>query len=388
MRSIYLDYNATTPLDAGVRAAMIPFLEEVWGNPSSIHHVGRAARARLDDFRERAARFLRCNPSELVFTSSGTESNNLAILGAARSLQGKGKHLITTAVEHHSSLSCFETLRDREGFSVSILPVDREGRVNVADLQALLQNDTILVSIMAANNEIGTVQPVAECGRLCREQGVLFHTDAAQWFGKLPVLNILQFEADLVSLCSHKFHGPKGAGLLFSRSPFHPSPLLLGGGQENEYRAGTENLAAIAGLVAALESFSRPPVFNDHKVVELSSFLTASVSQIPGCFIVSPGSGRLPNTVSFVIDGADSFTILAALDIEGICASGGAACSAGSLTPSHVALALGLKDSLSRSLVRFSLGRETLASEIHHVCNCLPEIVRRAVSAGFPVDVK
>ena len=382
-RTIYLDYNATTPLDPAVREAMLPFLDQVWGNPSSIHHVGRKARALLDEARERAARFLGAKPGEIIFTSGGTEANNLAIFGTARLLKSKGRHLITSAVEHHAVLHCFDYLEKNEGFAVTRLPVNAEGRVSPEDLKRAIRNDTILVSIMAANNEIGTLQPVAELGAVCRECGVLFHTDAVQWFGKEPVEDIHQFNADLVSICAHKFHGPKGAGLLWVRSPLHPDPILFGGGHENERRAGTENLAGIAGLVAALERFVKPPVFDRSELEPLAKQLAASIEKISGCELVSPRSGALSNTVSFVVQGTDSIALLAGLDVEGICASSGSACSAGSLEPSHVISATGRR-SLANSLVRFSLGRETTAEEIKFVCVALPEIVRRCQSRRCP----
>ena len=250
-RTIYFDYNATTPIDPAVRAAMLPFLDAIWGNPSSVHQVGRRARALLDDARDRAAICLGTKPSELIFTSGGTESNNLAVFGAARARQGRGKHLITSAIEHHAVLHGFDYLEKREGFQVTRLPVDGAGRVSVEAVKRALRPDTVLVSVMAANNEIGTIQPVGEIGALCRERGVVFHTDAVQWFGKEPFTSLAQFNADLVSVCAHKFHGPKGAGLLYIRSPLHLDPVAFGGGHENEQRAGTENLAGIAGLVAA-----------------------------------------------------------------------------------------------------------------------------------------
>src|SRR5213594_1893722 len=240
---------------------MMPYLGDVWGNPSSVHHVGRRARALLDDARDRVARVWACKPSEVIFTSGGTESNNLAIFGAARLLRDKGRHLIASRIEHHAVLHCFEYLSKREGFDVTWLPVNKEGIVEVESLARALRPDTVLVSVMAANNETGAIQPVAELGRVCRERGVLFHTDAVQCFGKEPFENVHQFNADLVSCCAHKFHGPKGTGALFLRSPLHPDPILFGGGHENERRAGTENLAAIIGFVEALERFVRQPVF-------------------------------------------------------------------------------------------------------------------------------
>ena len=378
-KTIYFDYNATTPLDPAVRAAMLPYLDQVWGNPSSIHHVGRQARSQLDDARDRAAHFLGAKPSEIIFTSGGTEANNLAIFGAARlrRQEGKGNHLITSAVEHHAVLHCFDYLEKFENFNVTRLPVDAFGRVSVADLKATIRPDTVLVSVMAANNEIGTIQPVAELGALCRERGILFHTDAVQWFGKEPFTRLSQFNADLVTVCAHKFHGPKGAGLLYIRSPLHPHPILMGGGHENERRAGTENLPAIAGLVAALDLFVKNPVFDRARLDPLVAQLAACVNRIPGCVRVSPPAGGLANTFSFLVEGSDGIALLAGLDVEGICASSGSACSAGSLEPSHVITALG-QTKLANSLVRFSLGRASTAAEAAFVCDLLPEIIRRA----------
>jgi cysteine desulfurase len=376
-RTIYFDYNATTPLDPPVREAMLPFLGEIWGNPSSVHLVGRRARALLDDSRERAAKVLGAKPSEIVFTSGGTESNNLAIFGTARLLKPKGRHLITSAIEHHAVLHCFDSLEKKEGFEVTRLPVDSEGFVSVNDLRKAIRPDTILVSVMAANNEIGTIQPVAELGAVCRERGIFFHTDAVQWFGKEPVENVGQFNADLVSAGAHKFHGPKGAGLLYIRSPLHPDPVLLGGGHENERRAGTENLAGIVGLVEAMERFVKSPVFERAKLVPLVAKLIGTIEKIDGAVFMGSRKKRLANTVAFVVRGADSIALLAGLDLEGICASSGSACSSGSLEPSHVIVALGRRTQ-ANSLVRFSLGRDSTAEEVVLVGQLLPKIVRRA----------
>ncbi|MDR3377385.1 MAG: cysteine desulfurase family protein [Verrucomicrobiae bacterium] len=376
-KTIYLDYNATTPLDPAVREAMLPFWGEIWGNPSSIHHVGRKARALLDDARERTALFLAAKPSEIIFTGGGSEANNLAIFGTARSLKNKGKHLITSAVEHHAVLHCFDYLEKNEGFEVTRLPVDRDGRVSVADFTRALRPDTIFTSVMAANNEIGTLQPVAEIGAICREHKIIFHTDAMQWFGKEPVEQIHQFNADLVSICPHKFHGPKGVGLLFIKSPLHPNPIIFGGAHENERRAGTENVAGIIGLVCALEKFAKPPVFDRSKLQPLLDQLRACIAKIPGCEVVSPLERSLPNTLSFTVHDTDGIALMAGLDMEGICASSGSACSAGSLEPSHVITAMG-RPGQANSLVRFSLGRETTAEEVDQVCSILPLVVRRA----------
>lgn len=377
-RTIYFDYNATTPLDPEVRQAMLPFLDEIWGNPSSVHHIGQRARAALDDARDRTARVLRCRPSEVIFTSGGTESNNLAILGTARLLAQRGKHLITSTIEHHAVLHCFDYLEAKEGFQVTRLPVDREGQVSPDDLRGAIRPDTTLVSVMAANNEIGTIQPVAELGAICRERGVVFHADAVQWFGKEPFVTVEQLNADLVSLCAHKFHGPRGAGLLFIRSPLHPDPILFGGGHENERRAGTENLAAIIGMTNAIERFLVTPVFDKAHLDLLRQQTLTLLKQIPSATLVGSETCSLCNTVAFVVDGADSITLLAGLDVEGFCASSGAACSAGSLEPSHVVSALGFSIKHANALIRFSFGRENSQQEVTALERVLPEIIQRA----------
>ena len=376
MRTVYLDYNATTPLDAKVREAMLPFLGDFFGNPSSIHHVGRKARSFLDDCRDRVSRVWKCKPSEVVFTSGGTESNNLAICGSARFLKAKGRHLITSAVEHHAVLHTFEYLVNKEGFELTTLPVDVEGVVDPQDLEDAIRSDTILVSVMAANNETGAIQPVSELGAICQERGVLFHTDAVQWFGKEPFDGIDQFNADLVSLCGHKFHGPKGVGALFIKSPLLPDPIFFGGGHENERRAGTENMAGIAGLVDAIERFVVEPVFVQPELRPLSERL-AVLAELDGINLAGPLAKRLANTISLTVTGTDSMTLLAALDMEGICVSSGSACSAGSLNPSHVISAMGRNDDEANSLVRFSLGRESTVEEIDFVLGQFPKVLNR-----------
>lgn len=375
MKTIYFDYNATTPLDPAVQDAMLPYLGEVWGNPSSVHHVGRRARALLDEAHDRVAKVWEAKPSEVVFTSGGTESNNLAIFGAARLLRDKGRHLITSQIEHHAVLHCFQYLEKKEGFSVTYLPVSSEGLIDPAELKRAIRKDTVLVSLMAANNETGTIQPVAELGKTCHEHGVVFHTDAVQWFGKEPFENIHQFDADLVSACAHKFHGPKGAGALFIKSPLHPDPILFGGGHENERRAGTENLAAIIGFAEALERFVKQPVFPKDKLRCLSERLMSAAEKLPGVKLRGSRQQRLANTVAFTVESADSITLLANLDLEGVCASSGSACSAGSLEPSHVMTALGVEKNLANALVRFSLGRESTLEEVEQVERILPAVI-------------
>jgi len=376
VKTVYLDYNATTPLDPEVREVMLPFLGEYFGNPSSIHRVGRKVRAILDDCRERVAQVWKCKASEVVFTSGATESVSQAICGTARFLKSKGRHLITSAVEHHAVLNTVEYLVNKEGFELTTLPVDAEGRVAPQHLDSAIRDDTILVSVMAANNETGAIQPVAELGAICRQRGVLFHTDAVQWFGKEPFESIHQFNADLVTICGHKFYGPKGSGALFIKSPLLPDPILFGGGHENERRAGTENLAAIAGLVEAIERFVPSPVFERCKLESLANRLCA-MSEFDGINLVSPLAKRLANTASFTVPGIDSMTSLAALDLDGICASAGSACSAGSLNPSHVLSAMGRNDNEANSLIRFSLGRDTSEEEINNVLATFPDFVQR-----------
>ncbi len=376
MKTVYLDYNATTPLDPEVKEVMLPFLGEYFGNPSSIHRVGRKARAILDDSRERVAQVWKCKASEVVFTSGATESVSQAICGTARFLKSKGRHLITSAVEHHAVLHTVEYLVNKEGFELTTLPVDAEGRVAPQNLYSAIRDDTILVSLMAANNETGAIQPVDELGAICRQRGVLFHTDAVQWFGKEPFESIHQFNADLVTICGHKFYGPKGSGALFIKSPLLPDPILFGGGHENGRRAGTENLAAIAGLVEAIERFVPSPVFDRCKLESLANRLCA-MNEFDGINLVSPLAKRLANTASFTVPGIDSMTSLAALDLNGICASAGSACSAGSLNPSHVLSAMGRNDNEANSLIRFSLGRDTSEEEINNVLATFPDFVHR-----------
>lgn len=379
-RRVYFDHNATTPLDPGVREALIAALDDPWANPSSIHQLGHRARALLDDARERVADRLQCRPSEIIFTSGGTEANNLAVLGAARRLRDRGRHLLCSPIEHPAVLACHLYLARHEGFRLTLLPVDASGRIDPEEVARRLERDTVLVSVMAANNEVGTLQPVRQIGQLCRERGVLFHTDAVQWFGKEPATAVTDFEADLVTACAHKIHGPKGVGLLVARSPFQPLPLLLGGSQENDRRAGTENLAAILALTFALERFLSPPVFGSTIIDTGISDLRECLQDVDGVRIHSPPSGALRNTLAFTVADADSTSLLAALDLVGVCASSGSACSAGALEPSHVLEAMGVPAPRSASLVRFSLGRGNTIEEIDYVISLLPDLIKQTRS--------
>jgi cysteine desulfurase len=355
---------------------MLPYMEGNFGNPSSIHHVGRAARHGLDDARQRIATVFRCQPSEIVFTSGGTESNNLALFGATRLLRERGRHIVASSIEHPAVLESLRYLEQKEGHSVTLVPVDSSGRVSVESVHSALRPDTILVSVMAANNETGAIQPVAEIGDLCRAKGILFHTDAVQAFGKLPFAGIDQFNADLVSFCSHKCHGPKGAGLLFVRAPLPLTPLLFGGGHEQDKRAGTENLPSIVGTATVVDRFLSPPVFPSSELFLLTSRLIAALKTLPGITLVSPGV-RLANTVSFTVAGCDSLSLLAALDMTGVCASSGSACSSGSLLPSHVLTAMGFPPALANSFIRFSLGRASSVEEVDFISALLPSLIDR-----------
>lgn len=375
MNTIYFDYNATTPLDAEVRTAMEPCLSQVFGNPSSVHRLGQRARALLDDARDRVARTLGCKPAEIVFTSGGTESNNLAILGVARRYRERGRHIITSSIEHHAVLHTCAYLEQREGFSVTYLPVDSSGRIDPGDLKQAIRPDTILVSLMAANNEVGTLQPVAELGAICRERNVFFHTDAVQWFGKEPVRSIQQFNANLVSLCAHKIYGPKGCGLLYIQAPLPLDAILFGGGQENERRAGTENLANVVGLAEAVERFVPKPVFEREKLQSLTHHLIDFLDTLPSVRFCGSREYRLNNTAAFTVPGADSLAVLAGLDLEGICVSSGSACTAGSIQPSHVTLAMGVPG--PAALVRVSLGRDSTLGEVDRFTQVLPQVIDR-----------
>jgi cysteine desulfurase len=384
VRTVYLDYNATTPLDENVRAAMMPFLDVVYGNPSSVHHVGQRARAALDDSRDRVAAVLGCLPSEIIFTSGATESCNHALIGAAWLRRDSGRHIVTSAIEHNAVLHTCEYLANNLGFELSVVSPDSTGLVAAEAVFEAIRPDTILVSLMAANNEVGTIQPVAEVGEHCAHNDILFHCDAVQSLGKLPFSGISQFRADLVSLCAHKLHGPKGAGLLFVRSPLQLPPLLHGGAHELDRRAGTENLPAIIGMTEALERFVSDPVFSPPSLLPLASRVIELIDASDVASFRGHRDLRLPNTVAFSVAGADSIALLSALDLEGICASSGSACSSGSITPSHVLSAMGVPSSEANSLVRLSLGRESSGADIDSLAGALSSVLRLFSSPQQP----
>jgi cysteine desulfurase len=376
---IYLDYNATTPLAPEALEAMRPFLERHHGNPSSIHAAGRETRAAIDDARDRMARLLGAKPHEIIFTGGGTESDNLAVLGLARARAAHGRHVIACTTEHHAVLHACEHLQKREGFRVTWLPVDAGGRADMDRLADSLTPETTLVSIMSANNETGTLQPVREIAALCRARGVLFHTDAIQSFGKEP-LDAREFDA--LSLAAHKFHGPKGAGLLYLRTGLNIERLQHGGSHENERRPGTENVAAIAGMACAAKIALDAMDAERPRQAALRGRLWQGIrAAFPAAVRNGDPVHSLANTLNVSFPRLDGESLLINLDLAGICASSGSACMVGSIQPSHVLLAMGVAPELAAATVRFSLGKETTADEIETVIERLPEIFARLEAA-------
>ncbi|MBV8369033.1 MAG: cysteine desulfurase [Candidatus Eremiobacteraeota bacterium] len=373
MARIYLDHAATTPVRPDAVTAMVPLLGGGY-NPSSLHAEGRAARAALDEARETVARVIGAGPREIVFTGSGSEADVLAVVGTARAQAGRGRHVVTTVAEHHAVLHAVEVL-ERDGWSVTRLAVDRRGLVDPEAFASALTPETTLATVMLANNELGVVQPVAELARLARSRGVLFHTDAIQAAGWLP-LDVRALGVDLLSLSGHKFHGPKGVGALYVRHRTPLEPLIVGGGQEQGLRAGTEDVAGIAGFATALALADAERPETAPRVAALRDRLEAGIlAAIPDVVVNGAGAPRLPGILSVAFAGAPSDALLIRLDLEGIAASAGSACAAGSLEPSHVAAAIGLDERRRRSVVRFSLGRGTTEREIDEVVGRLPALV-------------
>ena len=337
---IYLDYNATTPLCDEAREAMLPYLDRHFGNPSSVHSAGREARAAIDNARDKLAGLLRAKPHEIIFTSGGTESCNLAVLGLARCRMSPGGHIISNKAEHHAVLNAFEYLEKHEGFEVTWLNVSDDGLVDLDQLADTIRPETRLVSIMAANNETGVIQPMREISKICRERGVLLHSDMVQSFGKIDIDISL---VDAASFAAHKFYGPKGAGFLFLRSGLSIQPIMFGGAHENERRPGTENVAAIAGMAAAADFTLRDRETEQDRQLHLRNELWRSISEtVPQAEQNADGAPRLANTLNVSFVGLDSEMLLIALDLKGVCASSGSACMVGSVVASHVLLAMGL----------------------------------------------
>jgi cysteine desulfurase len=382
---IYLDYNATTPPCDEARAAMLPYLERHFGNPSSVHAPGREARAAIDDARDKLAALFQAKPHELIFTSGGTESNNLAVLGLARCPSSRGGHVISNKAEHHAVLNAVEHLEKHDGFEVTWLNVSRDGMVDLDQLASAIRPETRLVSIMAANNETGVIQPLAEISKICRAKGVLLHSDMVQSFGKSGgEIEIDPAGAGLVdaaSFAAHKFYGPKGAGLLFLRSGLSIQPIMFGGAHENERRPGTENVAAIAGMAAAAEFVQADRDAEQDRQLHLREDLWKRIARaFPAAEQNAMEAPRLANTLNVSFTGIDSETMLMALDLEGVCASSGSACMVGSVVASHVLLAMGLPLERASSAIRFSLGEHTTAQEIEKAAQAIGKIVERLSS--------
>ena len=377
---IYMDHAATTPVHPDIVAAMLPYLTTQYGNPSSVHSQGRAALAALDDARRAVAAGLGASPREIVFTGGGSEADNLALRGAALAARekGKGAHLIATAVEHHAVLHTAEQLGRHFGFDVTILPVDEYGRVSPAQVEAALRPDTILVSVMLANNEIGTLQPVADIARVGRAHGALVHTDAVQAGGILDV-NVDHLGVDLLSLAAHKFHGPKGVGILYARQGTLLLPEITGGSQERNRRAGTENIAGIVGAAAALTWAQANRAAHAAEMARLRDRLIDGVLQsVSDTVLTGHPSERLPGLASFAIAGlSGAEELLLGLDLAGICASSGSACTSASLEPSYVLRACGLPSALAVGSLRLSLGYQNTDADVDHVLTTLPPLVER-----------
>ena len=376
---IYLDYNATTPLCAPALEAMRPYLDRHFGNPSSVHAPGREARAAVDDARDRLASMLHVKPNELIFTSGGTESNNLAVLGLARSQAERGRHLICATTEHHAVLHAFEHLEKREDFEVTWLDADEGGRIDPTILKDAIRPDTTLVSVMLANNETGVVQSMLELSRCCRARGVLLHSDLVQAFGKIPC----DLEGlDAASFAAHKFYGPKGAGLLYLRAGLAIDPIHFGGSHENQRRPGTENVAAIAGMATAAEFVLKEQEQEQERQKKLRDELWKQIARIvPSAVLNGDVNHRIANTLNVSFPGFSSETLLMALDLEGVCASSGSACMVGSVVASHVLLGMGLSQERASSAIRFSLGKDTSEREIDETAKAIERIMERLTRA-------
>jgi cysteine desulfurase len=372
---IYLDYNATTPLCDAALEAMLPYLDRHFGNPSSVHAIGREARAAIDDARDKLAALLRVKPNEIVFTSGGTESCNLAVFGLARARMQRGGHVISAKTEHHAVRNAIEHLEKHEGFEVTWLNISRDGIIDLDQLADAIRPETSLISIMTANNETGVIQPMREISKICRERGVLLHSDMVQSFGKIDTdLSLV----NAASFAAHKFYGPKGVGFLFLRSGLSIQPIMFGGAHENERRPGTENVAAIVGMAAAAEWALRGYEQEQEREARLRDELWSQVAQnVPDAKQNGANAPRLANTLNVSLLGIDSEMLLIALDLEGVCASSGSACMVGSVVASHVLLAMGLPMEHARSAVRFSLGKWTTADEIKAAGDAVRKIVDR-----------
>ena len=371
---IYADNAATTKVSEAALAAMLPCLTQVYGNPSSLYAFGQSAKELLEDARARIARCLNADPKEITFTSGGSEADNQALRTAAALGAKKGKkHIISTAFEHHAILHTLDALK-KEGFEITLLDVHENGLITAQQVAEAIREDTALVTVMFANNEIGTVQPVAEIGAVCREKGVLFHTDAVQAAGHLPI-DVQAMHIDMLSLSGHKFHGPKGTGVLYARKGIRLENLIYGGAQERNKRAGTENLPAIAGMAAALEESTAHLGETTEKLIRQRDRLIKGLSEIPHSILNGDAVHRLPSNVNFCFEAIEGESLLLLLDDKGICASSGSACTSGSLDPSHVLLAIGRPHEVAHGSLRLSLGEDITDDEIEYLIQSVKEVV-------------
>jgi len=376
MKRVYLDHNATTPTHPEVVKAILPYYKEVFGNASSVHQFGQQARKAIDEAREKIANFIGASPEEIVFTSGGTEANNLALKGVAYANERKGKHIITSSMEHHAVLNPCKYL-EKKGFKVTYLPVDKYGLVDPEKVRRAVTKETILISIIHANNEVGTIEPVAEIGKIAKEIGIYFYTDAVQTVGKIPV-NVNELNIDLLSLSGHKIYGPKGIGVLYIRKGTRIQPLIQGGHHELNRRAGTENVPAIVGLGKAIEIAKATMEKESMRLTNLRNKLCSGIGEKIDYVRLNGHPGRrLPNTLNMSFEFVEGESMILSLDLEGIAVSTGSACTSGSLEPSHVLKAMRVDPAVAQGSIRFSLGKDNTEEDIDYVLEVLPEIVTR-----------
>lgn len=374
MTTVYVDNAATTQMSDVAYNAMLPMMKDIYGNPSSLHHIGQIAKEHLDDARARVAKCINALPNEIYFTSGGSESDNQAIITAAYNGAKRGKkHIISSKFEHHAVLHTLDKL-EKEGFEIELLDVYSDGLVRVEDVEKALRDDTALVTIMTANNEVGTIQPIKEIGALCKEKGVIFHTDAVQAVGHIPV-DVKDMNVDMLSISAHKFHGPKGVGVLYARKGILLQNVINGGAQERGKRAGTENTPAIAGMAAALEEACANMQKNSANVSVLRDKIIEGVQDIERCHVNGDLNKRLPGTVNMCFEGIEGESLLLLLDQKGICASSGSACTSGSLDPSHVLLAMGIPVANAHGSLRISLCEYNTEEEVDLIIDTIHEVV-------------
>lgn len=389
MERVYLDYAATTPTDSKVLEAMLPYFTDYFGNPSSLHSFGRETKQAVEMAREKIATFIGAKPEEIIFTSGGTESDNTALIGVAQAKRNKGTHIITTAIEHHAVLETCRFL-EKIGFRLTYLNVDKYGLVDPSDVEKAIKSDTILISIMHANNEIGTIQPIAAIGQIAREKGITFHTDAVQTFGHIPI-NVDDLKVDLLSASAHKLYGPKGVGILYARKGTNFIPFMHGGDQERGRRASTLNVPSIVGFGKATELASQEMETETNKLIPLrEKLINGIIEGIEDSYLNGDATQRLPNNVNVSIAYVEGESMILNLDMEGIACSTGSACTSSSLEPSHVLMAIGLSPELAHGSLRFSLGKYSTAQDIDRVLEVLPAIVSklRAMSPLYKKEAK